>query len=66
MPFKSLPDDKNFTDEVKRAILEELDSFVEGYRIQNNVTTRWKKPLIGFAGANHPYVRSLKEIISPT
>ena len=66
MPLKTLPDDKNFTDEVKRAILEELDSFVESYRIQNNITTRWKKPLIGFAGANHPYVRSLKEIISPT
>ena len=48
MPFKTLPDDKNFTDEVKRAILDELDSFVESYRIQNNITTRWKKPIIGF------------------
>ena len=66
MPFKTSADDKNFTRDIKQAILDELARFVEQYRIDNNISTRWKTPLIGFADANHPYIKSLKEIISPT
>ena len=55
-----------FTHEIRQALLREMEHFLTEYRSAAGVQTQWKLPLIGFAGADHPYIRSLKQLISPT
>ena len=55
-----------FTREIRQALLREMERFLTEYRSAAGVQTQWKLPLIGFAGADHPYIRSLKQLISPT
>ena len=50
----------------KQEILEHIHTFVREYQKERELTARWKQPLMGFADANSPYIRSLKELISPT
>ena len=50
----------------KEEILEHINAFVREYQKGRELTARWKQPLMGFADANSPYIRSLKELISPT
>ena len=51
---------------IAQALLREMAQFLEDYRTRTGAVTRWKPPLLGFAGANHPYVRRLRELVSPT
>ena len=50
----------------KEQILEHIHAFVREYQKERELTARWKQPLMGFADVNSPYIRSLKELISPT
>ena len=50
----------------KEEILEHINAFVREYQKGRELTARWKLPLMGFADANSPYIRSVKELISPT
>jgi epoxyqueuosine reductase QueG len=51
--------------EIKNAIRQETENFVKEYQ-KSLETPIWRKPLIGFARADHPYIRSLKKIIGPS
>lgn len=43
----------------------EICDYVKKYSDECNISTEWGTPLVGFANASHPYILSLKEIISP-
>ena len=51
---------------VKEKITLEVRDFVEKYTAKSGVSTKWGKPLVGFADAAHPYILALKQIIGPT
>lgn len=51
---------------MKEKITKMIRSFVKEYEEQDNISTKWGEPLVGFADANDPYVLNLKELITPT
>ena len=51
-------------DELKKAVSNQAAEFVEEYQ-KNTGFIIWRKPLVGFAAADHPYIEKLKEVIGP-
>jgi len=51
---------------MKEKITDMISEFVKKYEQKPNISTKWGKPLVSFADANHPYILNLKELISPT
>lgn len=56
---------EEFTRAVTQALLQEMEAFLAQYRRETGIETDWKTPLLGFADVDHPYIRSLRELISP-
>ena len=54
------------TRSITQALLQEMTQFLEEYHTRTGAVTQWKTPLIGYADVHHPYIRSLRELISPT
>ncbi|MBP2654723.1 MAG: epoxyqueuosine reductase [Firmicutes bacterium] len=54
------------TKAVKEKIKSEIYDFVKKYEGQDDITTKWGTPLVGFANANHPFILNLKKLITPT
>ena len=50
---------------MKEKITKMIQGFVTSYEKRTDISTRWGKPLVGFADANHPYILKLKDIITP-
>lgn len=50
---------------LKGKIQTEICSFVKTYEEKEEISTRWGMPLVGFADAKHPFILSLKNIVSP-
>lgn len=57
---------KETNDALKEKITLEICEFVKRYSDELNISTQWGTPLVGFAGASHPYILALNEIISPS
>lgn len=57
---------KEASDALKEKIVLEIRDFIKKYTEEQNISTKWGTPLVGFADAAHPYILSLKEIISPS
>ena len=51
---------------MKEKITKMIENFVRDYEQQDTISTKWGNPLVGFADANHPYILSFKEFITPT
>ena len=51
---------------MREKIQQEMEQFIADYRRETGIETDWKKPLIGFADAFHPVIRSLRELVSET
>ncbi|QOX62437.1 epoxyqueuosine reductase [Anoxybacterium hadale] len=49
---------------MKAMITGEIEEFVKKYEMIEGITTKWGKPLVGFADAKHPLIMELPEIIS--
>jgi epoxyqueuosine reductase QueG len=49
---------------MKEKITEMIENFINEYEHQENVSTKWGKPLIGFADANHSYILEFKDLIT--
>lgn len=49
---------------MKTKIAELITEYVSKYQINNNISTEWEEPIVGFADAKHPYILRLKNIIS--
>lgn len=49
---------------MKAAITDQIQEFVSKYEERDEITTKWGKPLVGFADAKHPLIIGLPEIIS--
>ncbi len=56
---------KETSDALKEKIISEICDFPRRYSDEFSVAIKWGIPLVGFANASHPYILSLKEIISP-
>ncbi|ETJ38360.1 Nucleic acid binding, OB-fold, tRNA/helicase-type, partial [human gut metagenome] len=39
---------------MKEKITKIIENFVKDYENQTTISTKWGKPLVGFADANHP------------
>lgn len=50
---------------LKQELTLEIEGFVREFDADPGCSTRWGKPLVGFADAFHPSILALKEIISP-
>lgn len=50
--------------EMKEAIRNEIIEFVKKYEEKPGINTKWGIPLVGFGDARHPFILSLKEVIS--
>lgn len=53
-------------DRMREQLLETIRSFLRDYEKKPEIQTVWGEPLLSFADANHPYVRSLKLVVTPT
>lgn len=51
---------------MKKILLKYMEEFIQDYQERNNLSTRWKQPLLGFVNSNKKYIHSLKTIVSPT
>lgn len=51
---------------MKEQLRQEMEAFIARYREETGIETDWKKPLIGYAGAQHPMIRSLRTLVSET
>jgi epoxyqueuosine reductase QueG len=49
---------------IKDRIIDEIHEFVKRSKIDSGTTTRWKKPIVGFADAKDPLFAVLKRVIS--
>lgn len=49
--------------DIKKTITDEIVSFVADENERNGMGALWQEPIVGFADVNHPYVRSLPEIV---
>lgn len=50
---------------MKNQIANIINSFISKYRCDNDISTNWGEPLVGFADANHPDILNLPNMISP-
>lgn len=55
---------KETSDKLKEMIEIEIKNFVKIYESKPDNHTKWGIPIVGFADAKHPYILSLKDIIS--
>ncbi|GEP67241.1 epoxyqueuosine reductase [Clostridium beijerinckii] len=51
---------------MKKKITKLIKNFIKEYERQDNISTRWGDPLVGFADANDPYILNFKGLITPT
>lgn len=51
---------------MKEKIINMIRTFIKEYQKQDHISTKWGEALVGFADANHPYILSFKELITPT
>ena len=51
---------------MREKIQQEIEQFIAGYRKETGIETDWKTPIIGYANAFHPIIRSLRELVSET
>lgn len=51
---------------MKEKITKLIKNFVKEYEKQDNISTKWGEPLVGFADANDPYILNFNELITPT
>lgn len=51
---------------MKNKIENLIYDFVHNYEKKYNIKTTWGKPLVGFADANHSYIKNLPELITPS
>jgi len=57
---------RGFALAMKEKITKLIKNFIKEYERQDNISTRWGDPLVGFADANDPYILNFKELITPT
>lgn len=57
---------EKFRVDIKDIITRTIIEYPALYRAQNNLSTTWLEPIIGFADADDPLFGDLKTIISPT
>jgi epoxyqueuosine reductase QueG len=50
---------------MKEKITGLICDYVGGYSNHHDISTKWGKPVVGFADADHPYILNLKKLISP-
>lgn len=50
--------------DTKQEIREWIQNYVAKYQQQSEIASKWGKPLVGFAAANHPEILNLKKVIS--
>lgn len=50
---------------MKKLITNKIIEYVKNYPTSKNVENIWQEPVVGFADANGPYIRALKEIVAP-
>lgn len=50
--------------DLKQYITEIIQSFVSEYENKTEITSKWGKPMVGFADAKHPGVADLKKLVS--
>ncbi len=43
-----------------------IEEYIREYQARDDIATCYGMPLVGFADANHPYIRNLPDLISPT
>lgn len=43
-----------------------IADFVREYQNREDIESVWGEPLVGYADAMHPYIQSLRDVISPT
>ena len=48
---------------MKNKIINIIKDYIKEYQKQDNISTRWGEPLVGFADANHPYIKDLKNTL---
>lgn len=51
---------------MKQKIEREIARFIKTYQARKEIATEWGTPEVGYADAHSPYVRSLRQIISPS
>ncbi len=51
---------------MKTALQREIRNFLDEYEKRPDIETKWGRPQVGFADANSPYIRGLKDVIAPT
>jgi epoxyqueuosine reductase QueG len=51
---------------MKRRVIEAIEKFVENYQQNENISTRWGVPLVGFAAGNDRLFKELRTVIGPT
>ncbi len=56
---------KETSDSIKKKISLQIADYVKKHMEKPGITTKWGKPLVGFADAADPYIRALKEVIGP-
>ncbi len=49
---------------MKTIITEFITEYVREYQSNENISTKWGVPIVGFADAKHPYIINLKKVIS--
>ena len=56
---------KETSDAIKKKITFEITGYIEKYMNKPGISTKWGKPLVGFADAASPYILALKEVVGP-
>jgi epoxyqueuosine reductase QueG len=56
---------KEASDAIKNKISLQIADYVERHMEKPNISTKWGKPLVGFADAASPYILALKEVVGP-
>ncbi len=51
---------------MKTIITEFITEYVREYQSNENISTKWGVPIVGFADAKHPYILNLKNITTPS
>ena len=50
----------------KQQLTHFIQSYISAYQQREEIATCYGEPLVGFADAWHPYIQSLRQVISPT
>jgi epoxyqueuosine reductase QueG len=56
---------KEASDAIKNKISLQIADYVERHMEKPNISTKWGRPLVGFADAASPYILALQQIIGP-